>query len=125
MPLSEPAVDHSYAEASMFLSPLDSNSAEAALEPLVRFTTPQTTNTSSNSHPSPKVKKHLNLPKTSEEWEQANFYFETILVPAVMAASTSQEINAILCAMNILLPHLALQRLESIRERNGHSTMGR
>ena len=56
---------------------------------LVRFT--QTTNTFHTPHPVPQVKEHIKLPRTSEGWEEADHYFSTTLVPAVIAESVLQE----------------------------------
>ena len=44
----------------------------------------------------PKVKSHLLLPKTTEGWKEANYYFDETLVPAVMAAPTPQMKHVIL-----------------------------
>ena len=90
----EPCQDLACVEDSMFLSPQDSNPVVATSAALIRFT--QTTNTDLTLHFDPKVKKHLNLPKTSEGWEKANLHFNTTLVPAVMAAPTPQEKNSLL-----------------------------
>jgi len=38
----------------------------------------------------------MKLPKSNEEWMEANQFFETMLVPAVIATSSPEEKNSIL-----------------------------
>jgi hypothetical protein len=80
----------------MFSTPLDLNFEAAAPAALERLEL--TTNTINTSLPSgPQTKASLKLPTTSDDWEQANTYFHTSLVPAVLAVPTPQEMSRLLC----------------------------
>ena len=73
-------------EAAIFLTPLNLNSATPA-----QAVSCETTNILPVSSTPPTVKGHLLLPKTAEGWEAANEHFNTILVPAVLTASSLSE----------------------------------
>ena len=80
----------------MFFTPLDLNYEAATPATLERLEL--TTNTINTSlRPGPQTKASLKLPTTSEDWEQANTYFHTSLVPAVLAVPTPQEMSRLLC----------------------------
>ena len=83
-------------EDSMLLTPLGLNFAAAATAALERLEL--TTNTINTSlRLGPQTKASLKLPTTSDDWEQANTYFHTSLVPAVLAVPTPQEMSRLLC----------------------------
>ena len=83
-------------EDSMLLTPLGLNFAAAATAALERLEL--TTNTMNTSlRLGPQTKASLKLPTTSDDWEQANTYFHTSLVPAVLAVPTPQEMSRLLC----------------------------
>ena len=86
----------STAEEAIFFTAHNSNSAASA--PAAMIAGAITTNTAgditTNTTP---TKESPNLPKTPEAWEKADYYFKTILVPTVLAATSPQDMNTILC----------------------------
>ena len=78
----------------MFYSLQDSDFAAAAA-PNAPTQTTSTTHTA--SHQGLEIKATLILPTSSEEWEQANTFFETNLVPAALAATSPEEMSGVLC----------------------------
>ena len=82
-------------DAKFNFTPQNSNSAAATTqEALLQL--PPTTALGHTPQPYTEVKQHLKLPNTSECWEEANSYFKTSLVSAVMAATSPEEKSRIL-----------------------------
>ena len=84
----------------MFVTPQNSNPAPAATvtssAASVRPVTPTATiNTS--PYQEPEVKASFNLPTTSEGWKLADSYFQSSLVPLVLAVHSPEEMNRVLC----------------------------
>ena len=83
-------------EEAILSSPQNSNSAGSAPAASVASVA-LTTNTINTFQHNPLLKSTLTLPTTDEEWEQADLYFKTSLVPVVMAATSPGEMSTALC----------------------------
>ena len=88
--------DQALREDAMFYSLQDSNFAAAPNAP-----TQTTSTTHTASHQGLEIKATLILPTSSEEWEQANSFFETNLVPAALAATSPEEMSGVLLSDGI------------------------
>ena len=73
-----------------------STAYRTANQPAPAASAPTTATTVTSSH-NPSRKASLILPTTSEDWEQADYFFQTTLVPAALLASSPQEMNGVLC----------------------------
>jgi hypothetical protein len=90
----QPCQDLTLGEDSMLSLQNINPAVRSPDDALVRFT--QTTNTFHTPHHVPQVKEYIKLPRIPEGWEEADHYFSTTLVPAVIAEPVPQEKNRIL-----------------------------
>ena len=77
------------------LSAINSNSAVTPHSTRTESAVP--TSRKPTSRPSPSTKASLTLPTTAEDWEQADLYFQSTLVPDVLSRTSPQQMSSVLC----------------------------